>query len=863
MSEEYNTDVARIIPIEIEDEIKKSFIEYAMSVIADRALPDVRDGLKPVHRRILYAMMLLGFMPEKSYRKCASTVGEVLAKFHPHGDQAVYDSLVRMAQGFSLRYTLVDGHGNFGSRDGDSAAAMRYTEAKLTKMAAELLHDINKDTVDFKPNFDDHEMEPVVLPARFPNLLVNGSSGIAVGMATNIPPHNLGEVIDGIFATLDNPEITIEELNDYIKGPDFPTYGTIIGRSGIRQAYKTGRGRVVVRSKTELEETKTGRTMIVVTDLPYQVNKARLIEKIADLVKEKKIDGISDINDESDRNDPVRIVITLKRDANVNVTLNRLYKHTQLQDAFNVNMLALVPTEDGGYEPKVLNLKQAIGHYIEHQVVVIKRRTKFDLDKAEARAHVLEGLIKAVDILDEVIATIRQSKNEPEAKLNLIESFGFTDRQSQAIVDMRLGRLTGLEILKLQGEFDEQSEKISYLRSVLSDRAEVERVIREELGQIKKRYADDRRTEITVDEADFEDEDLIEEQKVVITLTHFGYIKRLPVDTYKSQRRGGRGITGLSTREEDYVVDLFLTSTHSYILFFTSRGKVYKLKGYQIPEAGRTAKGTAVVNLLQLDQDEKITTVIPVSDMSEELNLFMCTSSGVVKKTPLTSFANIRKGGIIALTLKEEDELMEVKLTNGGATIMIATNRGLSIKFDEKDVRTMGRVAQGVIGIRLSQDDYVVGMEIVTEDDTMLAVTENGFGKRTYVEEYTKQKRGGKGILTYKVTDKTGKVIGTKIVGNEDDILLISTSGIIIRMCADEISILGRATQGVTLMRTSGDNKVVSLAKIAPENEEDDIEQELPADSEEVIIPEISEDSEESNQPEATKESIVEKTEEK
>lgn len=823
MSEEYNTDVARIIPIEIEDEIKKSFIEYAMSVIADRALPDVRDGLKPVHRRILYAMMILGFLPEKSYRKCASTVGEVLAKFHPHGDAAVYDSLVRMAQDFSLRYTLVDGHGNFGSRDGDSAAAMRYTESKLTKMAAELLSDINKDTVDFKPNFDDHEMEPVVLPARFPNLLVNGSSGIAVGMATNIPPHNLGEVIDGIFAMLDNPDITIDELNDYIKGPDFPTYGTIIGRSGIRQAYKTGRGRVLVRSKTEIEETKTGRTMIIVKDIPYQVNKARLIEKIADLVKEKKVDGISDINDESDRNDPVRIVITLKRDANVNVILNRLYKHTQLQDAFNVNMLALVPTEGGGYEPKVLNLKQALVHYIEHQVVVIRRRTKFELDKAEARAHVLEGLIKAVDILDAVIATIRKSNNEPEAKINLIENFGFTDRQAQAIVDMRLGRLTGLEILKLQGEYDELSGRIAYYKKVLADREEVEKIIRDELEQIKKKYADERRTAITADIADFEDEDLIEEENVVITLTHFGYIKRLPVDTYKSQRRGGKGITGLSTREEDYVVDLFLTSTHSYILFFTSSGKVYKLKGYQIPEAGRTAKGTAVVNLLQLDAGEKITTVIPVEDMNKDLNLFMCTREGVVKKTPLNYFSNIRKGGIIALTLKEDDELIEVKQTNGESTIMIATHRGQSIKFDENDVRIMGRVAQGVIGIRLSPDDYVVGMEIVSDEDTILAVTENGFGKRTYVEEYTKQKRGGKGILTYKVTDKTGTVIGTKIAKDEDDILLISTSGIIIRMCAEEISILGRATQGVTLMRTDEDNKVVSLAKIVPENEEDEI----------------------------------------
>ncbi|MFO7612765.1 MAG: DNA gyrase subunit A [Clostridia bacterium] len=818
MPEENNKNVSRIIPIEIEDEIKKSFIEYAMSVIADRALPDVRDGLKPVHRRILYAMLLLGFLPEKSYRKCASTVGEVLAKFHPHGDAAVYDSLVRMAQDFSLRYTLVDGHGNFGSRDGDSAAAMRYTESKLTKMAAELLSDINKDTVDFKPNFDNHEMEPVVLPARFPNLLVNGSSGIAVGMATNIPPHNLGEVIDGIFAYLDNKEISIEELNDIIKGPDFPTFGTIIGRSGIRQAYKTGRGRVLVRAKTEIEILPSGRSMIVVKDLPYLVNKARLIEKIADLVKEKKVDGISDINDESDRNDAVRIVITLKRDANANVILNRLYKHTQLQDAFNVNMLALVPTPDKGYEPKTLNLKQAIEHYVEHQVEVTKRRTRFDLDKAEARAHVLEGLIKAVDILDEVIATIRKSSNEPEAKQNLIDKFGFTDRQAQAIVDMRLGRLTGLEILKLQGEFDELTGKISYYRKVLADRSLVEGIIRDELRQVKSKYADERRTEITGDEADLEDEDLIDEENVAITLTHFGYIKRLPVDTYKSQRRGGRGITALSTREEDYVVDLFLTSTHSNLLFFTNKGKVYKLKGYQIPEAGRTAKGVAVVNLLQLEPGEKISTVIPVDDMEGDRNLFMCTSCGTVKKTPLSSFANIRKGGIIAITLDDGDELMEVKLTDGNRTIMIATHMGMSIKFDETDVRTMGRTARGVIGINLSPDDYVVGMEMVNEDNTILAVTENGFGKRTYVEEYTKQKRGGKGILTYKVTDKTGTVIGTKIVRDEDDILLISTSGIIIRMCAEEISILGRATQGVTLMRTEDGNKVVSLAKIVPED---------------------------------------------
>ncbi|HRX42325.1 MAG TPA: DNA gyrase subunit A, partial [Clostridia bacterium] len=738
-------------------------------------------------------------------------------------DASVYDAMVRLAQDFSLRYTLIDGHGNFGSRDGDSAAAMRYTESRLTKMAAELLGDINKDTVDFKPNFDDHEMEPVVLPARFPNLLVNGSSGIAVGMATNIPPHNLGEVIDGIFALIDDPEISIDELNEYVKGPDFPTHGIIIGRSGIREAYRTGRGRVVVRSRTEIEETASGKTRIIVKEIPYQVNKARLIEKIAELVKDKKIDGISDINDESDRNDPVRIVITLKRDANVNVTLNRLFMHTQMQSAFNVNMLALVPTKEKGYEPKTLNLKQALEHYVEHQVDVIRRRTKFDLDKAEARAHVLEGLIKAVDILDDVISTIRKSGNEPEAKTNLMEKFDFSDRQAQAIVDMRLGRLTGLEILKLQGEFDELKEKIEYYRNVLADRHEVENVIKEELGQIKKKYADDRRTEITAGEMDFEDEDLIPEEMVAITLTNFGYIKRLPVDTYKSQRRGGRGITGLSTREEDYVIDIFLTSTHSYILFFTSNGKVYKLKGYQIPEAGRTAKGTAIVNLLQLDAGEKITTVIPVPDLDEDKNLIMSTLKGTIKKTPLKSFANIRKGGIIAITLVDDDELISVKMTEGSSNVFLATWLGMSITFNENDVRTMGRSAQGVMGIRLSDDDFVIGMEILNENETILSITENGFGKRTYADEYTVQKRGGKGILNYRVTEKTGHVVGTKVVSDDDDILLISTSGIIIRMCSNEISILGRATQGVTLMRTDEENTVVSLAKIVPEDVGDDI----------------------------------------
>jgi len=822
MSENNSENVKRIIPIEIEEEIKKSFLEYAMSVIADRALPDVRDGLKPVHRRILYAMMLLGFFPEKSHRKCASTVGEVLAKFHPHGDQAVYDSLVRMAQDFSLRYPLVDGHGNFGSRDGDSAAAMRYTEARLAKISIEMLHEINKDTVDFKPNFDDHEMEPIVLPSRIPNLLANGSSGIAVGMATNIPPHNLTELIDGVFALIDNPDIELDELMEYIKGPDFPTYGTIIGKSGIKNAYATGRGRIVVRGDVEVEEGAT-KSRLIVHSLPYQVNKVRLIEKIADLVKEKKIDGISGINDESDRNEDVRIVITLKRDANVNVVLNRLYKHTQIQDAFNANMLALVPTEDKGYEPKVLNLKQMLVHYVNYQREIIRRRTKFDLDKAEAKAHILEGLIKAVDILDEIIATIRQSKNEPEAKEKLITNFDFSDRQAQAIVDMRLGRLTGLAILELQKDFDEITKKIKYYKSILLDEDIVNGIIKDELEVVKKKFGDERRTAITIDESDFEDEDLIPEQNVVITRTHFGYVKRLPIDTYKSQRRGGKGITGLSTREEDFVVDLFTTTTHTNLLFFSNLGKIYTIKGYQIPEAGRTAKGTAIVNLLELDANEKINAVIPVKEFEEGLYLFMATKNGIVKKTPLTAFLNIRKCGIIAVTLRDEDQLIDVKLTNGTSDIMLATYKGMSIRFHEKDARAMGRNAQGVMGIRLDPDDYVVSMEVVTDDNTMLAVTEKGFGKRTFVDEYPIQKRGGKGVLTYRVTDRTGNMIGTKIVTEEDDIMLISIKGIIIRMGTKEISVLGRATQGVTLMRIEEDNKVVALAKIINEEEFDDI----------------------------------------
>jgi DNA gyrase subunit A len=818
MENEKINDVSRIIPVDIEEQMRKAFIEYAMSVIADRALPDVRDGFKPVHRRILYAMHSLGFYPDKSHRKCAATVGEVLGKFHPHGDAAVYDAMVRMAQDFSLRYPLVDGHGNFGSRDGDPPAAMRYTESRLTKIAVEMLTDINKETVDFKSNFDDHEMEPVVLPSRFPNLMVNGSSGIAVGMATNIPTHNLVEVIDGIAAVIKNPDITIDELIEIIKGPDFPTYGTIMGRSGIYQAYKTGKGRVVVRGKTEIEEAANGKQRIIIHDLPYQVNKAKLIETVANLVKNKVIEGISEINDESDRNEEIRIIITLKKDANANVILNRLYKHTQLQDAFNVNMLALTPSKTG-YEPKILNLKQMLEYYILHQVDVIKRRTKFDLDKAQTRAHVLEGLIKAVDILDAVIETIRGSSNEPEAKENLVSKFDFSDRQAQAIVDMRLGRLTGLEILKLQSEYDDLIEKIKYLTNVLVNDEVTHQVIIEELEVIKKKYGDERRTRIEESEEDLLDEDLIKEETVVLTLTRFGYIKRLPVDTYKSQNRGGKGVIGVTTREEDTIVDIFATSTHSYLLFFTNRGRIYKLKGYQIPEASRTAKGTAIVNLLELEPNEKVTTVLPIESFETTQNLLMATKLGFAKKTPLSSYTNIRKGGIIAVTLRDDDDLISVKLSEGDDTVMLVTHKGKAIKFTEKDTRETGRSAKGVIGIRLEDDDYVVGMDLVKDEETVLMITENGFGKRTFISEYPIQKRGGKGVITYKVTERTGPVISSMIASDEDDILLMSLQGDMIRLDASQISILSRATQGVTLMRIDEENMVVAAAKVEKEEE--------------------------------------------
>lgn len=809
-----NPNIHRIIPVDIEAEMKQSFIDYAMSVIVDRALPDVRDGLKPVHRRILYAMSLLGFTPEKAYRKCATTVGEVLGKFHPHGDAAVYDSLVRMAQDFSLRYMLVDGHGNYGSVDGDPPAAMRYTESRLSKIAMEMLRDINKDTVDFKPNFDEHEIEPVVLPSRFPNLLVNGSSGIAVGMATNIPPHNLSETIDGIVQVIENPDISIDELMEIIKAPDFPTGGTIIGKSGIREAYRTGRGRIVVRAVSEIEAHGNNRQRIIVTELPYQVNKARLIEKIAYLVKDKRIEGISDLRDESDRKG-MRIVIELKRDANASVILNQLYMNTQLQDAFNVNMLALVPSPEGKFEPKVLNLKESIVHYIAHQEDIIRRRTRYDLEKAEARAHILEGLKIALDNLDEVINIIRRSRTEALAKEGLMERFSLSDKQAQAIVDMRLGRLTGLEREKLEEEYQELMLKIAYFKDVLSKPELVHKIITDELNEIKYKYGDERRTKITIDETDIDMEDLIKDEDVVVTLTRFGYIKRTPIDAYKSQKRGGKGIAGLTTREDDFVVDMFTTSTHRYLMFITNKGKAYKLRAWQIPEAGRQARGTAVVNLLQLDSDETISSVIKLHGDEKNMYLIMATKSGMVKKSPLEQYDNIRKGGIVAITLKDEDELIGTRLTDGTYDIILVTKNGMSIRFREKDVRPMGRTSIGVIGIRLEDDDQVISMVPYFENTTLLVVTMNGFGKRTDLEEYKVQTRGGKGVLTYRVTDKTGHLAGAMSVSDDDDVMLISTDGTIIRMHVDEISILSRVTQGVTLMRTSEENRVVSLARIS------------------------------------------------
>ena len=804
----------KIIERDIESEMKNSYIDYAMSVIVSRALPDVRDGLKPVHRRILYAMYEDGITSDKPYRKCANTVGSVLGRYHPHGDSSVYDAMVRMAQEFSLRYPLIDGHGNFGSIDGDGAAAMRYTEARMAKIAETMLTDIEKNTVDFMPNYDDRLQEPTVLPSKIPTLLINGSSGIAVGMATNIPPHNLTEVIDGIIKIIDEDNVTDEELMAIIKGPDFPTEGIILGREGIKQAYTTGRGKITVRAEAEIEEMSGNKQRIVVTSLPYQVNKAKLIENIANLAREKRIEGISDLRDESDRQEKVRVVIELKRDANAQVVLNQLYKFTQMQDTFGIIMLALV---DG--EPKILTLKQCLEHYINHRKTIILRRTQFELDKALARAHILEGLKIALDNIDEIINIIRSSYDD--AKERLMKRFKLSDIQAQAILDMRLKTLSGLQREKIEEEYNELMKLIEHLRAILGSEKLVFDIIKEELTTIKEKYGDERKTKIVSAEGEFDIEDLIREEQTVVALTHFGYIKRMPADTYKSQKRGGKGITGISTREEDFVKQIFTASTHDTILFFSNKGKLYKLKGYEIPEGGRTAKGTAIVNLLRLDNGEKISAVIPISNFADGKYLLMATKNGLIKKTALTEYNSAKKTGLLAITLKEDDELIDVRLTDGEDNVVLVTKKGLSITFDEKDVRPVGRSAQGVIGIRLDNDDDVIGMESIISGSkaTLLAITENGFGKRTELDEYRVQNRGGRGVITYKVTPKTGNIVGIRIANGNEDVMLITDKGTIIRLKVEEISVLGRATQGVTLMRTNDGGKVVSIEIINQENE--------------------------------------------
>ena len=805
----------KMIQHEIHDEMKKSYIDYAMSVIVGRALPDVRDGLKPVHRRILYGMSQLGVTPDKPFKKSARIVGEVMGKYHPHGDISIYDAMVRMAQDFSIRYMLVDGHGNFGSVDGDGAAAMRYTEARMTPFALQMLRDIEKETVDFMPNFDEEEQEPVVLPSRFPNLLVNGSNGIAVGMATSIPPHNLRDVIDATILLIDKEDATVDDLIKIVKAPDFPTGAHILGRQGARQAYKTGTGKVQVRAKCEIEETKGGKYQIIVSEIPYQVNKSRLIEKIAELVKEKRVDGISAIRDESNRKG-MRIVIELKRDANPQITLNRLYKHTQLQFSYSMIMLALV---DG--EPKILNLYEILSEYLNFQKEIITRRTQFDLKKAEARAHILEGYRIALDNIDEIIKIIRASYND--AKEKLIERFGFSDIQAQAILDMRLARLQGLEREKIEKEYAELMEKIAYFKAILSDETLLMGVIKEELQEIREKYGDNRRSKIVAAEDEFDDEDLIEEESVAVTLTHLGYIKRVPADTYKAQRRGGKGITGITTRENDFVKDLIMTSTHDYLLFFTDTGKVHKLKAYEIPEASRTAKGTPAVNLLNLMQKERITAIIPVSQFDDENYLIMVTKNGTIKKTALSQFDTNRKNGLIAINLKDDDSLIGVRETCGDDNIILVTRKGKCISFSEKDVRSMGRIAAGVRGIKLDKSDTVVDMDILVDDKEILVVTQNGYGKRTPVKDYTIQARGGKGVLTYNKSkfSKTGELIGAKVVDEDDEMLLINSDGIIIRIRAEEVSKLSRSTQGVKIMRVDDDANIVAMAKVIREEEAD------------------------------------------
>lgn len=833
----------KVHDVDLKKTMEKSYIDYAMSVIASRALPDVRDGLKPVQRRVLYSMIELNNGPDKPHRKCARIVGDTMGKYHPHGDSSIYGALVNMAQEWSTRYPLVDGHGNFGSVDGDGAAAMRYTEARLSKISMEMLADINKDTVDFSPNFDETEREPDVLPSRYPNLLVNGTSGIAVGMATNIPPHNLREVIAAVIKLIDNQieenrETTMEEILDIVKGPDFPTGATILGKRGIEEAYRTGRGKIRVRAVSDIEAMPGGKSRIIVTELPYMVNKARLIEKIAELVKDKKVDGITDLRDESDRTG-MRICIELRRDANANVILNQLIKHTQLQDTFGVIMLALVKNAAGVLEPKVLNILQMLNYYLEHQKEVVTRRTRYDLNKAEERAHILEGLLIALDNIDEVIRIIRGSENVQAAKAELMSRFSLSDVQSQAIVDMRLRALTGLEREKLENEYKELQERIAELKAILADESKLLTVIREEISVVSAKYGDDRRTSIGFDEFDMCMEDLIPDESTIVAMTKLGYIKRMSVDNFKNQNRGGKGIKGMQTIDQDYIEDLIMTTTHHYIMFFTNTGRVYRLKTYLIPEGSRTARGTAIVNLLQMLPGENITAIIPMKEYDDDKFLFMATRKGMVKKTPMMEYSNVRKNGLQAIVLRENDELIEVKSTDDTKDIFLVTQKGQCIRFHEKDVRITGRVSIGVIGMKLNDDDQVIGMQMDSQGPKLLIVSANGMGKRTPIEEFSPQKRGGKGVLCYKITEKTGDIIGAKLVKDEHDLLLITTEGIVIRISADDISVIGRNTSGVKLMAIDqeSDIRVASIAKVRDDGSkaEDELEEVLEEGSSEEI----------------------------
>ncbi len=804
----------RLIPIDLEQEVKRSFISYAMAVIINRALPDVRDGLKPVHRRIIYAMNELGMTPDKPFRKCARIVGDVLGKYHPHGDSAVYEAMVRLAQDFSTRYMLVEGQGNFGSVDGDGAAAMRYTEARMSKLSVHLLGEIDKDTVDFYPNFDETLMQPSVLPSRYPNLLVNGSSGIAVGMATNIPPHNLREVINGVICMIDKPDATLDDLMEHIKGPDFPTGGVILGRSGIREAYHTGRGRIITRAKSEIEPMPNGRNRIVVTEIPYMVNKARLVEKIAELVHEKRLEGISDIRDESDRKG-MRMVIELKKDVQPTIVLNYLYKHTQMQETFGVNMLALV-----NGKPQVLSLREMLYHYIQHQKEVVTRRTKYDLDKAQQRAHILEGLLKALDHIDEIVRLIRANKDLATARQALMENFDFTEKQAQAILDMRLGRLTGLEREKLQEEYQELEKTIAELSAILADETLLMNVIKQEISTIRDKFGDDRRTELTAIEGEIDVADLIQQEDMVVTLTHYGYVKRLPKYTYRAQNRGGKGVMAMTTREEDYAEQLRVMNTHDDIMFFTNLGRVYTLKCYQIPEAGRTARGTAIVNLLQLTGGEKVTTMIPVPDETENHFLMMATRDGMIKKTPMAEFDNLRKSGLISIILKEDDELVDVELTDGTQELLIGSRLGKAIRFSESHIRAMGRASMGVRSMQLDEGDTVISMAVIEDKAQVLGITANGYGKRTEIDEYREQGRNGKGIIAMNLTDKTGPLAAQLLVQPEEDILLITDDGTIIRTSVADIRVCGRNTQGVRLMRVAEGSQVVGVARAEAEEDE-------------------------------------------